>query len=78
MKWVNVYEGLPRLYYVVWIYTKQREVLLGCRIDPDCDPDCGWYSFADEECKQIDFWLPIRENTLERPDVPSEEYESDY
>ncbi len=31
MKWNNVKDSLPEPFEVVWIYWRDREVLLGCR-----------------------------------------------
>lgn len=73
MKWISVYEGLPRLYEVVWVYWEGKDVVLGCRTNAESDPDWGWYSFPDGEIKYASYWFPVRHYSLEKPKPPRDE-----
>ena len=44
MNWTNVYDALPAPFEVVWIYWRNREVLLGCRVYED-DPNGKKYGY---------------------------------
>src|SRR5580692_8071363 len=57
--WTNVNERLPDGSQLVWIYWRDREVLLGFKVDHDCDPEWGWYSLEDDKCKWTKYWRPI-------------------
>ncbi len=77
MEWINVKDCLPKPFEVVWIYWRDREVLLGCRVyvgneETECDPSEGWYSFDDDKCKWSNFWLRVDSSTLDKPLPPKE------
>lgn len=74
MKWISVHEQLPRPFEVVWIYWKDTEVLLGCRVyqgdeEKSQPPAEGWYSFEDEKCRWTRFWMKV-EDSLDQPNPP--------
>lgn len=76
MKWISVYESLPDPFDVVWIYWRDREVLMGCRTYVGeeaikCCPTEGWYSFEDMKCRWTNWWMPINgSNFQDKPDPP--------
>lgn len=75
MNWISVKDSLPKPFEVVWIYWRDREVLLGCRIYDGQDeftsePSDGWYSFADEKCRWANWWQRIDCSNLYRPYPP--------
>lgn len=64
MKWISVYERLPDNDTPVWIYWKNREVLIGQytytgREKLECDPTEGWFSFEDNKYRYNSWWMPI-------------------
>lgn len=69
-EWISVNEKLPKLFEVVWIYWKDREVLLGCRVDLDSEPSEGWYSFEDDKCRWSNWWIPVDYYTFDKPNGP--------
>lgn len=76
MNWTNVKDTLPDPFEVVWIYWRNREVLLGCRVYED-DPNGkkygsseGWYSFEDEKCRWNHYWMSVKDSGLDKPDPP--------
>jgi len=74
MEWINVKNSLPTPYQVVWIFWRDSEVLLGCRVyegieETRCPPSEGWYSFEDEKCRWTDWWMPIT-SSLDKPKPP--------
>lgn len=78
MKWINVKQDLPKPFEVVWIFWRDREVLLGCRTyedDPEglkYDPSEGWYSFEDEKGRWTNFWQRVDSSNLDKPKSPHE------
>jgi len=78
MNWIKVKDRLPEPFEVVWIYWRDREVLLGCRTYADdrdgskYDPQEGWYSFEDEKCRWTNWWQRIDGSNLDKPDKPNE------
>lgn len=70
MNWINVNDSIPEPYTIVWIYWRNNEVLLGCRVNNEGDPTQNWYSFDDEKCKWANFWLPIESGNLDKPNKP--------
>jgi len=78
MKWISVEDRLPNPFEIVWIYWRDREVLLGCRTYQgkeaiECDPIEGWYSFADEKCRWTNYWMPHIDCPLDPPKPPENE-----
>lgn len=76
MNWTNVKDGLPDPFEVVWIYWRDKEVLLACRTyDNDerysTEPSEGWYSFEDEKCRWTHYWMSVK-SSLDKPDAPQE------
>ena len=77
MEWIKVTKQLPNPFEVVWIYWRDREVILGCRIYQGneaikCDASEGWYSFEDYKCKWTHWWQRVSANNLDRPYAPKE------
>jgi hypothetical protein len=77
MEWVNVKDSLPEPWTVVWIYWRDREVLLGCRTyegreSKECDPTEGWYSFDYEKCRHTNWWMPINGSSYDKPPSPDQ------
>ncbi len=61
-EWISVKERLPKPYKPVWIFWRDREVLIGWRIPGECceeQPSWGFYSWEDEKVKWANWWLPI-------------------
>lgn len=78
MKWFKVQDKLPDPWDVVWVYWRNREVLLGCRTYEGeeaikCPPEEGWYSFSDEKCRWTHWWMPVTRQSYEPPEPPNEE-----
>lgn len=76
-EWIKCSHELPEPFEVVWIYWRDREVLLGCRTyDYDerytTDATEGWYSFEDEKCRWTKYWMPINSSSLDKPNPPVE------
>jgi hypothetical protein len=74
-EWISVKDRIPNPFEVVWIYWRDREVLLGCRTYVDveaikCEPSEGWYSFEDEKCRWTNYWQPINAMSLDKPSKP--------
>lgn len=79
-QWISVNDSLPKPFEVVWIYWRDREVLLGIRIcEGDesirCDPSEGWYSFADEKCRWTHWWQRVNAYNFDKPDKPDKSEE---
>lgn len=63
-EWISVFDELPPAFTPVWIYWRDREVLLGCYtyegedVPPKGDECCaeGWYSFDDEKVRWCYWW----------------------
>lgn len=75
MQWINVEHELPKPFEVVWIFWRNREVLLGCRIYQGdealrCPPSEGWYSFEDEKCRWTHCWQRVNGVNLDKPEIP--------
>lgn len=73
MEWINVKERLPKSFEVVWIYWRDKEVLLGCRtfeVDLTDDPSENWYSFSDEKARWTKWWMPVNLYSLDGPKAP--------
>ena len=78
MDWINVKNSLPLPWQVVWIYWRDREVLLGCRTYEGeeaikCEPTDGWYSFDDEKCRWTNWWMPVDRSSFDKPQPPKED-----
>lgn len=78
MEWISVKNDLPKPFEVVWIYWRDREVLLGCRTyDNDerynTEPSEGWYSFEDEKCRWTHWWQRIDASNLDPPLPPKKD-----
>jgi hypothetical protein len=77
-EWIKCSERIPKAFEVVWIYWRDREVLLGCRTYDDdptgekYDAEEGWYSFADEKCRWAKWWQPVTSRNLDEPKPPGE------
>jgi len=74
MEWIKVTDKLPKPYEIVWIYWRDREVLLGCRTyegkeEHECEPSEGWYSIGDEKCRWTNWWQYYR---IEKPLPPKD------
>lgn len=62
MQWISVTERLPAPFQVVWIYWRDKEVLLGCRVNAEgSEPHENWYSFEDVKCRWTHWWMPVTE-----------------
>ncbi len=70
-KWKSVYNELPEPFEIVWIYWRDREVLLGCRTADDCEPNECWYSFEDEKCKGTSWWMSNKDAGCDKPNPPN-------
>jgi len=69
--WINVKDRLPSLEEPVWIWWKDREVVIGWKTTSDCEPEECWYSFhGGDKCRYTHWWMPIDLNT--RPEPPKE------
>lgn len=74
-EWISVKDDLPKPFEVVWIYWRDREILLGCRTYEGeeaikCEPSEGWYSFEDEKCKWTHWWQRVDSSNLDKPNRP--------
>lgn len=75
MKWIKCADKLPKIYEVVWIYWRDREVLLGCKLfeeDENSYPSEQWYSFADDKCRSSKYWQPVDGTNYDKPDPPED------
>ncbi len=75
MDWISVYNELPKPWEVVWIYWRDREVLLGCRTyegdeEKKCPSDEGWYSFSDQKCRWTKYWQRVDASNFDEPNPP--------
>ena len=69
--WINVEDRLPNLDEPVWIYWKNREVVIGHKTAIDCEPSECWYSYqGGDKCKWTNYWMPIDKKI--RPKPPEE------
>jgi len=80
MNWTHVNDSLPDPFEVIWIYWRDREVLLGCRTYVGeeairCIPSEGWYSFEYEKCRWAHYWQRVSEMNLDKPDKPKDQEE---
>jgi len=74
-EWISVKDKLPDEYDVVWIFWRDREVLLACRTCEgrehlECEPTEGWWSFEDDKCRWTNWWMPVTRESLDTPDHP--------
>ena len=76
MKWINVVDELPKPFEVVWVYWRNREVLLACKTYTEedqkkynCELEWGWYSFEDEKTGSASLWMRV-EDSLDEPKPP--------
>lgn len=72
-EWISVKDRLPRPFKNVWIYWRDREVLIGHRTyhgkeELDQPANEGWYSIEDEKCRWTNWWMPIK-----KPEAPKDE-----
>jgi len=72
MKWIGVKDELPKQFEVVWVYWRDREVLLACRTHKpnEYEPCEGWYSFEDDKCKWVNWWQRVDGCNLDKPNHP--------
>ena len=70
--WISVKDSLPDPWHVVWIYWRDREVLLGCRTIVEENPSDGWYSFDDGKCRWTNWWMPVDASSYDGPNAPKE------
>lgn len=70
MEWISVEDRLPDLFEIVWIYWRNREVILGCKTASDCEANECWYSFDDEKCRFTDFWMSHKDHPIDPPEAP--------
>jgi len=70
MKWISVKDRLPELFEIVWIYWRDREVLLGCQTANDGEPEDCWYSFDDEKCRYTNWWMSHKDWPIDPPAPP--------
>ncbi len=76
MTWISVENELPKPFEVVWIYWRDKEVLLGCRTYQDaehydCEVSEGWYSFDYEKGRWTNYWQRVSASNLDKPDPPN-------
>ena len=73
MTWINVVDDLPKAFEVVWIWWRDREVLLGCKTTEhnESEPSESWYSFEDEKCRWAHWWKRIDCSNLDKPKPPN-------
>jgi len=64
MEWIHVNEKLPPLHCPVWIYWRDREVLIGYRVYEGENPSDAWYSVEDGKMRWANYWMPISEEYL--------------
>ncbi len=69
-EWISVKDRLPEKYEIVWIYWRDREVLLGCKTDLKSEPEESWYSFDDGKCRWTNWWMPHIAFPCEEPPPP--------
>lgn len=72
--WINVQDEVPPPWLVVWVYWRDREVLLGCKTEKrdECEPTDCWYSFEDGKCRFTNWWMPVNAGTFDGPEPPKE------
>lgn len=65
-EWISVKDKLPKKNELVWIYWRDREVLIGYRYhhEDEYDPEEGWISVLwvsvlDEKARWANYWMPI-------------------
>ena len=73
--WISVKYELPKPFEVVWVYWRDKEVLLACRTyegeeEFKCEPCEGWYSFEDEKCRWVNWWIRVDRSNLDKPNHP--------
>lgn len=73
--WIKCTDRLPNPFEPVWIYWRDREVLLGCRTYQGeeaiiCDPCEGWFSFEDDKCRWTHYWMKVDQSNFDRPNPP--------
>lgn len=72
-EWISVKDKVPPIFEVVWVYWRDREVLLACKMDGEgTEPSENWYSFEDEKCRWAHWWIPVNEYTWDKPKPPEE------
>lgn len=72
-EWINVKDSIPSPFQVVWIYWRDREVVLGCRIVELAEgdnPSEEWYSFDHEMCRWTHWWQPVSSSNWDKPKKP--------
>jgi|GEM_PF-5677458 hypothetical protein len=70
MTWISVKDRLPDLFEIVWIYWRDREVLLGCRTADDSEPNECWYSFEHQKCRGTNWWQKVTSYNFDKPEPP--------
>lgn len=73
VEWISVDERLPRPFEHVWIFWRDREILIGYRTYVDDEEksqpaDEGWYSTEDDKCRWAHWWAPIIK-PMNKPDI---------
>lgn len=77
MEWISVRDRLPKTDEPVWIYWRDRDVVIGWytlygeererKIQQDLQHE-EWYSWEYEKCRWTNWWMPIGD----KPSVPEE------
>lgn len=71
MEWISVEDRLPQLNEPVWIYWRNREVVIGWKTTLQGEPSEGWYSFhGGDKCRWAKWWMPI--DLKNKPEPPKE------
>lgn len=64
MKWISVYDSLPDVDEPVWIYSRDREVVVGWKTERpyESEPEECWYSYlGGDKSRWTYWWRPITE-----------------
>jgi hypothetical protein len=59
MEWISVYDSLPPVDEPVWVYWRDRKVLIGWKSCLDSDPANEWYCWEDGKFRWTYWWMPI-------------------
>ena len=70
-EWTSVYDSLPDDNEPVWIYWRDREVVIGWKTYRHGDASEDWYSYqGGDKCRWAKWWMPI--DLKNRPSAPNE------